>query len=60
MEILVSSILPKDELENVNLCPSLQGQNFFFSFLGELKKTKALSKLPDLYTVPVNGSSGFS
>jgi hypothetical protein len=37
-EILVSLILPKNELENVNLCPSLLGQKFFVCFLGELKK----------------------
>ena len=39
-EILVSSILPKNELENVNFCPSLLRQKFFVHFLGELKKTK--------------------
>ena len=37
-EILVSSILPKNELENVNFCPGLLGQKFLFCFLGELKK----------------------
>ena len=36
-EILVSSILPKNELENVNFCPSLLGQKFFVCFLGEQK-----------------------
>ena len=40
-EILVSSILPKNELENVNFCPSLLGQTFFVRFFGELKKTKS-------------------
>jgi hypothetical protein len=39
-EILVSSILPKNELENVDFCPSLLGQTFFDLFLGELKKPK--------------------
>ena len=38
MEILVFSILPKNELENVNFCPSVLGQKFFVRFLGELKK----------------------
>ena len=32
-EILVSSILPKNELENVNFCPGLLGQKFFVRFL---------------------------
>ena len=32
---------PKNELENVNFCPSLLGQKFFVRFLGELKKTKS-------------------
>ena len=41
-EILLFSILPKNELENVNFCPSLLGQKFFVRFLGELKKTKSL------------------
>ena len=36
----MSSILPKNELENVNFCPSLLGQKFFIRFLGELKKPK--------------------
>jgi hypothetical protein len=36
----VSSILPKNELENVNFFPSLLGQKFFVRFLGELKKPK--------------------
>ena len=31
---------PKNELENVNFCPSLLGQTFFVRFLGELKKPK--------------------
>jgi hypothetical protein len=39
--LLVSSILPKNELENVNFCPCLLGQNFFVRFLGELKKPKS-------------------
>ena len=37
---MVSPILPKNELENSNFCPSLLGQKFFVCFLGELKKTK--------------------
>ena len=36
--LLVSPILPKDELENSNFCPRLLGQQFFVRFLGELKK----------------------
>ena len=32
--------LPKNELENVNFSPSLQGQKIFVRFLGELKKPK--------------------
>ena len=36
----MSSILPKNELENFNFCPSLLGQKFLVHFLGELKKTK--------------------
>jgi hypothetical protein len=32
---------PINELENVNFCPSILGQNFFLRFLGELKKTKS-------------------
>ena len=35
------SILPKNELENVNFCPSLLGKKCFFHFLGELKKPKS-------------------
>jgi hypothetical protein len=34
----MSSILPKNELENFNFCPSLLGQKFFVRFLEELKK----------------------
>ena len=34
---MVSSILPKNELENSNFCPSLLGQRFFVRFLEELK-----------------------
>ena len=46
----MSSILPKNELENVNFCPSLLEQIFFVCILRELKKKqKALSKLTDLY-----------
>ena len=37
-EILVSSILPQNELENVDFCSSLLGQKFFVRFLGKLKK----------------------
>ena len=36
----MSSILPKNELENVHFFPSLQGQKFFVHFFGELKKPK--------------------
>ena len=36
----MSSILPKNELETSNFCPSLLGQKFFVRFLEELKKTK--------------------
>ena len=36
-EILVSSILPKNELENVNFCPSLLEQNFFHWFFGRIE-----------------------
>ena len=36
----MSSILPKNELENVNFCPSLLRQKFFVRFLGELKTLK--------------------
>ena len=46
---LVSSILPKNELENLNLCPSLLGQKFFVRFLEELKNQNVLSRLTDLY-----------
>ena len=37
----MSSILPKNELENSNFCPSLLGQKFFVRFLGELKKPRS-------------------
>ena len=47
-EILVSSILPKNEPENVNFCPSLLEQKFLVRFLGELKKQNVLLKLSDL------------
>ena len=41
-EILVPWVLQKkNELENVNFCPSLLEQKFFVRFLGELKKTKS-------------------
>ena len=40
-EILVPSILPKNELEIFNFCPSLLEQKFFVRFLEELKKTKS-------------------
>ena len=36
-EILLSLILPKNELEKFNFCPSLLGQNFFVIFLEEWK-----------------------
>ena len=35
-----SSLFPRNELENVNLCPNLLGQKFFVLFLGKLEKTK--------------------
>ena len=37
---LVSSILPKSKLENLNFCPSLLGQKFFLRFLEEFKNYK--------------------
>ena len=40
-EILVASVLSKNELEFVKFCPSLLGQKFFVRFLGELKKPKS-------------------
>ena len=40
-EILLSSILPKNELENINFRPSLLEQKFFVRFLGEFKKSKS-------------------
>ena len=36
----MSPILPKNELENSNFCPSLMGQKCFVRFFGEMKKTK--------------------
>ena len=39
--MLVSSILPKNELENLNFCPSLLGQTFFVRFFEELKMPKS-------------------
>ena len=39
-EILVSSILPKNEPENVNFCPNLMGHKFFVCFLREIEKNK--------------------
>ena len=53
----MSLILPKNELENVDFCPSLLGQKFFGWFLGELKKQKALLKLTDLSMRFVSKSS---
>jgi hypothetical protein len=44
-EILLLSIFPKNELENVNFCPSLLGQTFFVRFLGELKTPKSPSEI---------------
>ena len=44
----MSSIFPKNELENFNFCPRLLGQKVFFRFLEELKKQKVPSKLSDL------------
>ena len=37
----MSSILAKNELENLNFCLSLLGQKFFVRFLEELKNTKS-------------------
>ena len=37
---MVSPILPINELENSNFCPSLLGQKFFVRLLGELKIPK--------------------
>ena len=37
----MSSILPKNELENSNFCPSLLGQKYFVRFLEEFKKPKS-------------------
>ena len=37
----MSSILTKNELENVNFCPSLLGQTFFVRFWENWKKTKS-------------------
>ena len=39
-EILGSSILPRNELENFNFCPSLLGQKFFVRFFGRIENTK--------------------
>ena len=39
-EILVSSILPKNERENFSFCPSLLGQKFFVRFFGRIENTK--------------------
>ena len=44
-EILGSSILPKNILENFHFCPSRLGQNFFVHFLEELKKPKCSSEI---------------
>ena len=50
----MSSILPKNELENHNFCPSLLGQKFFVRLLVELKKNqKVISKLTDLYILTI-------
>ena len=52
----MSSILRKNELENVNFCPCLLGQKFFIHFLGELKKPKKpFEKLTDLYIGQIYG-----
>ena len=32
---------PENKLDNVNFCPSLEGQKVFVRFLGELKKPKS-------------------
>ena len=47
-EIFSFFIAPKNQLENVNFCPSLLGQKFFIHFLGELKRPKSTSKLTNL------------
>ena len=47
-EIFSFFIAPKNQLENVNFCPSLLGQKFFIHFLGELKRPKSPSKLTNL------------
>ena len=46
--LFVSSILPKNELENSKFRPSQPGQSFFVLFLEELKKQNVLSRLIDL------------
>ena len=38
----MSSILPKNELENVNFGPSLLGQKFFVPLFEKIEKTKKL------------------
>jgi hypothetical protein len=49
---LVSPILPKNELENFDFCPSLleqpTGAEIFRLFFGRIENTKVLSKLTDL------------
>ena len=52
----MSSILPKNELENVNFCLSLLGQKFSGCFLGELKKPKSPFEinLPLVWPEPVS------
>ena len=42
---MVSSILPKNKLENSNFCSSLLGQKFFVRFLEELKTPKRPFKI---------------
>ena len=39
-EILASSIIPENKLENFNCYPSLLGQKFFVRFFGRIEKTK--------------------
>ena len=58
----MSSILPKDKLENVNFCPILLRQKFFIRFLGEWKKPKSPFKIdwPLWQDKTVNNSSNLT
>ena len=56
----MSSILPKNELGNLNFYPILLGQNFFVRFFGRIEDTKKdISKLTDLYYKDKNSIVGF-